>query len=200
MAETGLTIGAVSRPCRGETENGDLWRVDWHGGACRVAVVDGLGHGREAAAVARLANESLAAHPELEPAGALHACHEALYGTRGAAIAIACIDPMAGSLRYAGIGNVEARLWRQEREQRPASYRGIVGSAMRTIRSFDLALGRDWLLVVHTDGVSARFELEMLAEFAARDAQGLAKAIVTRWAREQDDATVVVVCPPAALV
>src|SRR5947199_391590 len=83
---------------------GDLWAVDWHADTCRIAVVDGLGHGPAAAAAALAAREVLAAHPDLAPEPALRLLHQALRGTRGAAISIAQIETAANQLIYAGVG------------------------------------------------------------------------------------------------
>jgi hypothetical protein len=190
-----LIVAAAERPYVGETISGDSWAVDWLGATCRIAVIDGLGHGPVAAEAAAAAVQALKEDPGLGPAEALRRCHGALGGTRGAAISIAAIDPVAGVLRYAGVGNVEARLWRDGHQERPIAYRGIVGSTLPTIRSFDFSLGSSWLLLLHTDGVSARFNLAELNGQLPEDPQALAEGVLQRWARLSDDATVVVACP-----
>ena len=101
MVEQPLIIAAAGRPRLGETVSGDHWAVDWDGFACRVAVIDGLGHGPEAAQAAEAAVATLAAHPELPPDEALRRCHVALKGTRGAAISIARVEPDTRRLAYA---------------------------------------------------------------------------------------------------
>jgi serine phosphatase RsbU (regulator of sigma subunit) len=192
-----LAIGAASRPYPGETANGDAWQVDWHAGVYRIAVIDGVGHGAPAAAAAETARAALAAHPELGPAAALRECHRVLAGTRGAVIGIAAIDLAAARLTFAGIGNVDAWLWLTEGRQRPISYRGILGVASPSVRSFDFELNGAWCLVMHTDGISSRAEIDTLPAFSMRDMPVLAAAVLDRWARPTDDATVVAVCPAA---
>ena len=135
MRDRRLIIAADGRPCRGEAVSGDGWSVDWDGTACRVAVIDGLGHGPEAARATEAAIAVLSAHPSLPADEALRRCHSALRGTRGAAISVARIEPDAGRLVYAGVGNVEARLWRDGTQDRPIAYRGIVGVTLPTIRT-----------------------------------------------------------------
>jgi serine phosphatase RsbU (regulator of sigma subunit) len=193
-----ITVAAASRPYPGEVANGDAWTLVWHDGACLLAVVDGSGHGREAAAAARAATDTLAANPHLSPAQALQLCHEALRGTRGAAISIAHIAPAAERLVYAGVGNVEARLWLPDRWQRPIAYRGIVGATLPRIRAFEFNLAPGWLLLMHTDGISARFDPDALAADGRCDPQGLADALLQQWGRQTDDATVVVACAAPA--
>lgn len=195
MVDHPLAIAGVSRPCSGETANGDTWTVEWHGGTCRIAVIDGLGHGPAAALAAQRACDLLRAHPALAPGDALRACHDALGGTRGAVISIACIDLETRQLIYAGIGNVEAQVWQSGRTQRMMAYRGIVGVTLPTPRPVVCALERDWLLLLHTDGVSARFNVESLPEVTSPTPKLLAAAVLEGWGRDTDDATVVVARP-----
>jgi serine phosphatase RsbU (regulator of sigma subunit) len=191
-----VEVAGASRPYPGESANGDAWTVAWPHGGCRIAVIDGLGHGPEAAKAARAAVDALEAHPELDPVHALALCDRALAGTRGAAISIAAIDPAHTRLTYVGIGNVEAQLWQPSGAQRPIAYRGIVGAAHRTVRAFELALTVEWVLLLHTDGVSARLNLADYVEQARDDLPAVAQAVLARWGRARDDATVVVARSP----
>jgi serine phosphatase RsbU (regulator of sigma subunit) len=190
-----ITVAGASRPYPGETANGDAWTVQWHGGCCRIAVIDGLGHGPAAETAAHSAVEALRTRPDLPPDEAVRACHHALQGTRGAVVSIARIDLNAGELTYAGVGNVEAQFWQHEQSQRLIAYRGIVGVSLPTVRSFVMALEPEWLLLLHTDGVSSRFAMESLPEFATSMPDSLATAVLNRYGRVTDDATVVVVSP-----
>jgi negative regulator of sigma-B (phosphoserine phosphatase) len=193
-----VAIGAASRPYPGETANGDAWVVHRHGHAWRVAVVDGLGHGPAAAAAARAALDALDRRPALRPVEALLACHDALGGTRGAAVSIAWIEP-GTQLAFAGVGNVEAQLWQAGRTRRPLVQRGIVGSAMPRLQEAVFQLGdSDWVLVLHSDGVSSRCDPGSLPAFEARALQELADGLLGRWGRSTDDATAVVAAPPAS--
>jgi serine phosphatase RsbU (regulator of sigma subunit) len=193
VAPEDLTVGAATRAYPGETANGDAWQLDWHDGACRIAVIDGLGHGPEAAAAAQAALETLALRPELSPADALKACHTALAGTRGAAISIARIDTTSEQLTYAGIGNVDGHLLRQGRQERLTAQRGIVGAALPSVRPASYLLQAEWMLVMHTDGIRSRFHVEDLPSDLQTQPQQLAEVILGGWSRDTDDATVIVV-------
>jgi len=160
-------------------------------------VIDGLGHGPEAAAAARAAVAVLQADPSLGPNQALDRCHRALAGTRGAAISIAAIDLPSSQLRYAGIGNVEGELWHEGNQQHLVAYRGIVGVTSRTAREFSFELRDGWVLVMHTDGISRRFDLGALRTDEQENAQAISDAVLHRWGRESDDATVVIACSSA---
>jgi serine phosphatase RsbU (regulator of sigma subunit) len=157
-----------------------------------LTVIDGLGHGPEAAAATTKALARLESVASVDPGEVLRVSHDALSGTRGAVMLVVCIDTRAGSLHYAGVGNVEARLQQNGAENRLVSYRGIVGVVLPTIRTFEFELSPHWLLVVHTDGVTGRFDLA-----AELDGEGVssdwAHRFLERWARPTDDATVVAV-------
>jgi serine phosphatase RsbU (regulator of sigma subunit) len=191
-------IAAAGRPHPGETVSGDNWTVDRSEATYRIALIDGLGHGPAAAAAADAAVQVLADRPQALPTEALHLCHRALKGSRGAAIAVASIDPLAGRLSYAGVGNVEARLWQAGSQTRPISHRGIVGAVLPRLQTFNFTLGADWILILHTDGVSDRFDLDELLTLANGDRQRLADSLVQRWSRPSDDATAVIACPDSS--
>ena len=192
MAGTTITIGVASRPYPSEIVNGDAHAIHQSDGICRIAVIDGLGHGVEAAAASARAVAVLDAHPELDPAEALRRCHTALVGTRGAAISVARLDLTRGEMVYAGIGNVEAHLWQGGKHERLIAYRGIIGSAMRTVRPFTMPLAEEWTLLMHSDGVSARADLHALNAPTPWDPPALAQAVLDTYGRQHDDALAVV--------
>jgi len=182
----------AGRPHPAEVVTGDAYAVHWGGGACRIAVIDGLGHGVDAAAAAQRAVEFLDAHPGLDPAESLRRCHVALGGTRGAAISVARIDTERRELVYAGIGNVEAHIWQRGKHERLITYRGIVGSAMRTVRPFTVPLAEDWTLLMHSDGISARADIRELGLAPPWRPDALARAVLDAFGRLHDDALAVV--------
>lgn len=191
MGPPNVLTAAATRPYPGESTNGDAWQLDGDDGRYRLTLVDGLGHGPEAAFAARAALDALATRPLLGPADSLQVCHQALIGTRGAAISVVCLNLLTAELRFAGIGNVEVQLWQRARVERLIAYRGIVGLAMRTIREFVYPLEADWVVVMYTDGIRDRFDLQVLPALQQRNMQDLAAAILTEWSRVGDDATVV---------
>jgi negative regulator of sigma-B (phosphoserine phosphatase) len=115
MAEHGwlgpIEWAAMARPRPGEHVCGDrMIAVGVNGTGALVGVLDGLGHGAEAAEAANRGAEVLAAAPA-EPLDMLvQRCHRALSGTRGAAMTLARIDFRTDTLSWVGIGNVAADL------------------------------------------------------------------------------------------
>jgi len=192
VAERRILIAAASRPYPTEVANGDAWHVDWQPSGCRIAVIDGLGHGPAAAEAASRARDALVDAPEADPIEGLRRCHGALRGSRGAAVSVITLDVIDNRLTYAGVGNVDARLMANGRTVRMPSMRGIVGATLPTLRSFEEALPPGWILFVHTDGIKDRFDPEELLEADRAEPQRLADAILARWGRATDDATIVV--------
>jgi phosphoserine phosphatase RsbX len=195
MARDNLTIVAAARPHPHESVSGDGWTAQTTAeGACRLALIDGLGHGPLAQEAANKALQTLAVAPDLRPDRALMLCHRALGGTRGAAVSIVWIDPGVSELTFAGIGNVEGRLWQPQGERRLLAQRGIIGAVMPTIRPVIFSLADDWLLIMHSDGISDRFVSTVLLGWGG-PLQPLADTILAKHSRASDDATVVLVAP-----
>jgi negative regulator of sigma-B (phosphoserine phosphatase) len=173
-----------------EDESGDLHVVvPVHGGAM-VALIDGLGHGQEAADAARAAVPVIEAHAADPVALVIERCHDALRGTRGAAMTIASLST-ADSLSWAGVGNVDAVVLR--RDGRPgagiAVRGGVVGYQLPPLRTATVDIVPGDVLILATDGVRAGFIEGVVADGAPQD---IADSILTRWARGSDDARVVV--------
>ena len=194
MASFPVAVAVAARPYPGEAVSGDAWQVDWHGSVCRIALVDGLGHGSQAAAAASAALAALTTEPALNPVDAVRCCHDALTSTRGAALLVASIDVSSGRLTVAGAGNIEARLCQNGGAKHLMTDRGIVGSVLPRLRPVEMALAPAWLLLMYTDGIKRRFDAQPLLE-AAAGGDGLAQAILKDWARATDDATVLVAQP-----
>lgn len=191
-------VGVVCVPLRGEELCGDAWRVQVHGPRTSVLVVDGLGHGAAAnavsvSAVARFMQTSH--RPALESLAAIDA---AIRGSRGAAITVATIDEAERHVRFAGVGNVDARVANGERTEHFAPQNGIVGHAMPTPRSPTVPWPADGRLIIHSDGISNRWRLESYPGLATAHPALIAGVIFRDFRRERDDATVMVVAPPAS--
>ncbi len=182
-----MKIGAAMRPKPGEVECGDAYVVTWQDDGALIAVIDGLGHGPEAAAASRAAREHIEAHGGDSPGTLMQGLHKAMAHTRGAAVALMRIRPRAGEMLHSAVGNVEVAGLSKE-DVRPLCTPGIVGYNMRRVveRSFPIHGGD--ILVAFTDGVSRRFDLEAYRHL---EAQNLAEAVLIDWGKNHDDATCV---------
>jgi hypothetical protein len=148
----------VNIPYGGAEYSGDAWAWVRAGKLVTLMLADGLGHGPEAARASSSAVTALHRWAHLSPAESLRRLHDALKGTRGAAVALAQLDLGTGRLRFAGIGNVGARL-RADGTWRPLLSRpGIVGvHRPTTLREEEADWADDRLLILHTDGLPSRW-------------------------------------------
>lgn len=188
------SLAAVSVPAPGEIECGDDWAIELGRGRSLIMVVDGLGHGPAAADAARAALGVFRARPAEGPVGLIEAAHGALRGTRGAAMAIAQVDPGLGRVEYAGVGNICGVIidGRDGRTTSMVSHVGTVGHVVRKIQAFQYAWSPDSLLVMHSDGVATRWDLTRYLGLLRREPALIAGILYRDFRRGRDDATVLV--------
>lgn len=187
----GVTIGLIHEPMVGETHCGDAYLVLETDASVLVAVADGLGHGAEAELAAHKAIEEIRERTDQPLERILEACHLALKPTRGAVLAIARIEREHGRLVHTGLGNVESRIIARDRVFRPVTINGIAGHSARKFRTEVFPFQAGDLLIMHTDGISDRFELS--AASRGRDLQMLAKQIAQSHGRTHDDQLLLIV-------
>jgi negative regulator of sigma-B (phosphoserine phosphatase) len=195
--EHAIEHGVAALPLEGQRESGDLEVVATLPGAVVAAVIDGLGHGAEAAVAARLAAATLRADPGRGPAELIRRCHAALRGTRGVVMSVAAIDTRAARLSWCGVGNVEGCLVRPRVQAREAiALRGgVVGYALPELRETMHALADGDVIVLATDGIAPGF-CETIAH--DRPAAQTAHEILQRYGKTSDDALVLVLRVGAA--
>jgi phosphoserine phosphatase RsbX len=187
-----LACGSAGTALRGELTSGDLGvYVPFPGGAL-VAVVDGLGHGEEAAKASRRAEKVLLAAPDAPVADLIKQCHAELRGTRGAVISLASFNGERETMSWLGVGNVEAVLVRAEHgatDEAVAMRGGTVGFMLPPLTPRTLEVRPGDTLVLATDGIRHGFKSEVLP---AREPQEIANEILRRWGTGTDDAYVMV--------
>jgi anti-sigma regulatory factor (Ser/Thr protein kinase) len=185
-------LGAVCTPKQGESECGDAWRLAFDGEhTSALIVIDGLGHGPSAASAAQKAADCFVAQPFDTPARQLERAHEALAGSRGAAVACAVWN-RAAALAYAGIGNIAGRVFAPQTTQGLVSHNGTLGFQFRRVQQFEYTFGSGALLVMHSDGLSARWDLDEHPGLRQRHPAVIAATLHRDHARGRDDSTVVV--------
>lgn len=167
--------------------------VDVNGSAALFGVLDGLGHGSEAARAARCGQKVLRREPGKPLDALIQLCHRALVDTRGAAMTLARIDFDVDTLSWTGIGNVSANLVAKSAsgmEVRSSARLagGIVGYRIPgTIHTPAISMRPGDLLVMASDGI-AEHHLETI-DFAV-SAEVIAAQILRRYGKATDDALV----------
>jgi hypothetical protein len=119
------------------------------------------------------------------------AIHGGLRSTRGAAVAVAEVS--GSSVRFSGLGNISASIVTPNESRSLVSHNGIAGHEMRKIQEFSYNWAPGALLVMHSDGLSARWDLMKYPGLIARHPSVVAGVLYRDFTRGRDDALVVVV-------
>jgi anti-sigma regulatory factor (Ser/Thr protein kinase) len=196
-APASLQLGAICVAVRGELECGDCWRVAREGTVVSIMVADGLGHGTAAAVASAAAARAFAASPFEPPSSLMTTLHRAVTGTRGAAAACALLHPAEATIDYAGVGNICGSVVTQGRQRGMVSHNGTLGMQLLRAQQFEYRWPQGSTVVLHSDGLSARWNLELYPGLMQRHPAVIAAILYRDFSRERDDATVVVARRPS---
>jgi anti-sigma regulatory factor (Ser/Thr protein kinase) len=186
-------IAGISTPYPGETDNGDGWiALELDGGVSLLAIADGLGHGRLACDASELARSVVERYASEQPGAIASRVHDALRSTRGAAIGIARLDRARAELIFCGIGNIAGTIVYGATRRSIVSMHGIAGHQASAFREFRYDLSSSAIVVLHSDGISAKWDLDQYGAVLGRDPALIAGLIWRDYRRTNDDATVVV--------
>jgi anti-sigma regulatory factor (Ser/Thr protein kinase) len=181
------------RPITGETACGDAYGAVQADGAVTAVLCDGLGHGPLAAAAAAEGVAAVLEDPAGEPAGLLERVHRRMSGTRGGAVGIVRIGGQLA--RFAGLGNVAASIVAGGQRKSMVSIPGIAGHQARSIRQFEYAAPPRSAVILHSDGISSRWQAAALPGIEARDPLLIAAVLLAQAGVHRDDAGVLVLKP-----
>lgn len=188
------TLGptGVTRAMTGQSVCGDALAVRSDDGVITAMLADGLGHGPLAAKASREAVRAFLAAPAGPPARFLGTVHRALSGTRGAAVSVA--QPDGDQVRISGLGNVSAFQCRPGGRSRGlVSYPGIAGSGTQSVRETTYPAERPGMLVLHSDGLTDRMDLDRYPGLLSRTPLVVAGVLLRDFGTRRDDAGILVV-------
>ena len=188
-----LDIGAASRPCYPNSDNGDAFVIKQGGESVLVGVIDGLGHGELAHHAALAAREYVESHFDLPLEGIFRGVDRACRGTRGVVMALARFDWRRDCLVSASVGNIEARVFPASRVNYFEVRRGIIGLNAPNPIVKENAWPVENMLVLHSDGLRTHWTWEEFPGLPGQPASETAQTLLLTLAKDDDDATVVVV-------
>jgi len=180
---------------QGEAESGDLHLVKEFAGGALVAVVDGSGHGSEAAAAARIAIATLEAQPQEDVVTLVRRCHEQLKGTRGAVMSLASFARRENTMTWLGVGNIEGVLLRNANGTTGGNAEGLllrgglVGYKLPGLQAVVTGVSPEDTLILATDGIRPDFAGGVSA---SADAHEMAERIAANHSKGTDDGLVLV--------
>ncbi|HUE03648.1 MAG TPA: ATP-binding SpoIIE family protein phosphatase [Bryobacteraceae bacterium] len=181
-------FGAAKAPYPGETECGDDWALRRFGDAPCIVVADGLGHGILAADAASSAVDAFRKGAATSPAAILENIHLALRATRGAAVAVTCIEDHR--VHYAGLGNISGVILGGRRPQFMVSHNGTAGLEARRFQEFEYPLPEDAAIVMHSDGLLTSWSTDAYPGLLRRHPSVIAGTLYRDASRGRDDVCV----------
>lgn len=183
-------VATAFRPHPASTVSGDAsLAVPTRSGAL-LAVVDGLGHGDEAAHASDLAISAVRERAECDLESIVDACQAAVRRSRGCVIGLVALAENAEVLQWVGVGNVEGVIWGSDGgHTRLVGWPGIIGMGRQRVRIACLSFAPGDVLALATDGIGADGLDSANVRGAVAD---IATGILAQHARSDDDALVLV--------
>ena len=188
-----ISWGVAEAPMVADTESGDSHVVRQLPEGVLVAVIDGVGHGQEAADAARIACRTLMSSPSEDAVSLVWRCHEALRDTRGVVMTLLVCAPN-GAMTWVAVGNIEGVVFRCEANGRTSANQvvlrgGVIGHRLPPLRAECLTLRPHDTVVLATDGIRPEFSDDFVP---GDEPQAIADQILARYRKGTDDALVLV--------
>jgi anti-sigma regulatory factor (Ser/Thr protein kinase) len=188
-----LPFGAASRPHPRMTENGDAFVITCWGEGPLVVGIDGLGHGPSAQRAAQTARQYVETHVDQPLDFIFRGVGRACRATRGVVMALARFDWGGTQLTCASIGNIEVRVFGSVEPMNFPVRRGIVGANAPNPAVTQHRWQPNHVLVLHSDGLTTRWRWEDFRDLRRASASVMARRLLQALAKNDDDATVLVV-------
>ncbi|UDI95667.1 MULTISPECIES: ATP-binding protein [unclassified Pseudomonas] len=193
-----LRFGVSQHSLHNDPACGDVWHLAFNGPDISALIIDGLGHGEDAERAGRAGEKAFALNPFGSPVPLMEDLHREMIGTRGGAVAFAQFHGQRASLTYAGVGNIGASLVTADKSRGLASHPGIVGGQYRKAQPFDYAHVNGHLLIMYSDGLQSRWNLQDYPGLVHRHPAVIATVLHRDFCRGRDDVTVLVIALEAA--
>lgn len=197
MEEIGTSAiewGVAVAPLAGELRSGDHYVVTPFSAGVLIAVLDGIGHGEEAAAASESASAVLEKYAEEPVIALVQRCHQELRETRGVVISLASFNARHGLMTWLAVGNVHGALLRNtasfpQAEESLLLRAGVVGAQLPPLQAAVLPVGTGDTVIFTTDGIQGNFERTLAL---SQPPQKAAEDILARYGKSTDDALVLV--------
>ncbi|GIH15896.1 SpoIIE family protein phosphatase [Rugosimonospora africana] len=182
----------LTRPITGETVSGDGYQLREIDGRHQALLCDGLGHGPLAATASRAITAAFRTAPPVRPAGVIEHLHRSVSHTRGAVTAVIDLDP-AGTVRWASLGNIAGWVVGATGRRGLTAQPGFVGDRQRrTVREYEYPLAGDAVVVLHSDGLTDRWDVSGYPGLLRRSPLVIAAMLLRDAGIRRDDAGVLV--------
>lgn len=188
-----LDFGVASRPYRNLRENGDAFVICKWGDKALAGVIDGLGHGQFAQRASQAARQYIEQHHDQPLPALFRGAGRACQATRGVVMMLALIDTTRRTFTVASVGDIELRVWGATQRLGFVPRRGVVGLNAPSPTLVEHPFTPAMVLVMHSDGLRSQWDFNDFPWIGRESASISAQRLLTALAREDDDATVLVV-------
>ncbi len=186
-SSSGFVFGVATISASGKGPNCDAYVIKEWDKYILIALIDGLGHGEDAALASTAAKEYVTDNFKSGIEEIMTGLYSPLSKTRGAVIGLALIDKAEKRFAFCGVGNIEVKVISHP-PMHPTSLEGIVGMNKPRLRKFEYRYENLGAVALYSDGISSKFELQ--SPFL--QPQQMAEAILRKWWNRFDDATVII--------
>jgi len=173
-----------------EDECGDTGMIRKQDDVLFLALVDVLGHGREAHKIACMADEYIADHFQEELTELMNGLHTHLRGTRGAVAGFCRLYIPDGTLYFTGIGNITTRIY-GENSHTLVPRDGIIGFSIPVPEKQKTVIKSNELLILSSDGIKEHFRREDYPGLLEGSSETIARSLI-RLLKKNDDASCIV--------
>lgn len=189
-----LPHAVIAANCPGEKVCGDGYHIKYLPGGVQIFVGDGLGHGPNAFEAVQSAITVFKNSMEKDPVALIRELHDRVRKTRGLVATIASVDYASGNWTICGVGNINTRIHLGIENKTYTPYNGIIGHNIpRTLNSTVVPYSTHQVLVMHSDGLRTRWNLNDLTSIIKQEPGLIAAALYKDNLRGNDDATILVV-------
>ena len=188
-----LDIRGVCVPKVHEEVCGDGYAVVQTPTLTKILFGDGLGHGVNAKEATDVAKNFFISCESKDPVEILRNMHEKVRRTRGLVAAVAVFDKVANTWSICGIGNIITRLYSGIEYRNYMSYNGTIGlNIPKSMNATQVPIERNQHLIMCSDGVQTRWNLNAYPSIFKYDPTIVAGAIYKDFNRGTDDTSVLI--------
>ncbi|MBF0528854.1 MAG: SpoIIE family protein phosphatase [Deltaproteobacteria bacterium] len=174
-----------------EDECGDGGVIKQYDGECFLALIDALGHGKEAHEIAVLAENFLLKNFHEKLIGLMNGLHSCLKGTRGAVAALCRLNLSDGQMHYVSVGNITTRLFGST-NSRMVPRGGVIGYMMTAPKEQTIRLYHGDILYLSSDGIKEHFDPNDFPGLLTGSARQIADAVLNGFSKNTDDASCII--------
>ena len=188
-----LDVRAVCVNKPRESVCGDGYWIKHNAADTLVFFGDGLGHGQYAKEAIDRAGSFFFDSNETDPVEILRQMHENIRRTRGLVGTIAVCNKLSGEWRICGVGNISTRLYSGLKYKNFMPYNGVIGlNIPRSMSPSVFPLEKNQHLIMCSDGIQTRWDLNKYPSIFKYDNTILAAAIYKDFGRGNDDSSVLI--------